>query len=268
MAFKAPINLATRTAAVVYRSRVGAPGRRLAPALLAFAFLACASGGPESAPFAERRLPPMRPMSNDAGVRSMQRRALGDAVEGLDLYRREVADLPLAPEQRRAVDLLFDGIVAWWRPLRAEIDAGQPAPADRVAALLDRIAQTRATVDGMLGPDGAIRLGALRRSPRGVGRQWAAKLRHSLGEIRITRAQVPGVEAAMDALNDGIDALPIDLLDEAAANDTRRRVQTLIAETRGRLRAALLPAQLEDLERLVPTLARPADPATRAIETD
>lgn len=210
-------------------------------------------------------MPDAPPVPVAPEVPDVRRARLAEAFEGLDLYRREVGDLSLSPEQRRPVDALFEGVTAWWKPIRAEFDAGRPPPDDRVAALAHRTEETRVRVQAMLGPDRALELAALRRAPRGAGRQWASKLRLAVESVGVTRGQSGGVEAVIATLHAGIDDLPAaDPADERVAAEMRQRVQGLIDAARKGLGDVLTPAQMQELVRRVPTLTRPVPGTVQA----
>jgi hypothetical protein len=210
--------------------------------------------------------PATQPADNPDEVRS-ERRQFTETFEQLELLRREVAELQLDADERREVKGFFDHAAASWAQVEAELDAGRLPSADRRAALSRLGRETESKVKAVLGPERSIQLAAYRQTPRGGGQRFVTRLRIALESLHGQRApltpeQTPAVESVLEQVRKSVETLPAqDSATFDAEQAVRQRIQALIEDTRGKLAAVLTPAQMADVVRQVPSLAKPAAPA-------
>ena len=201
-----------------------------------------------------------QPADNPEEVRS-ERRRFTETFGQLELFRREVAELQLDADARREVNGFFDHAAASWAQVEAELDAGRLPPADRRAALSRLARETESKVKAVLGPERSIQLAAFRQTPRGGGQRFVARLRVALESL--TPVQSPAVESVLEQVRKSVEALPAqDATTFEAEQAVRQRIQAVIEDTRGKLAGVLTPAQMADVVRQVPSLAKSAAPAT------
>jgi hypothetical protein len=211
--------------------------------------------------------PTTQPADNPEEVRS-ERRQFTETFEQLELFRREVAELQLDADARREVKSFFDHAAAAWAPVEAELDAGRLPPADRRAALSRLARETESKVKAVLGPERSIQLAAYRQTPHGGGQRFVARLRIALESLHAQRApltpeQSPAVESVLEQVSKSVETLPAqEATTFEAEQAVRQRIQGVIEDARGKLAGVLTPAQMADVVRQVPSLAKPAAPAT------
>ncbi len=193
------------------------------------------------------------------------RAGLAEAHERLELDRREVTDLSLTPAERREVESLFAAASAAWASVDREFEAGRVPGSERCEEVTQTLERTRDEVQTILGPGRVAQLAALRRTPRGGGRAWSARLRLALRNLRLVNGQPAQVEEVLAALRAGVDALPAaEPSSETEAGEVRRRVQALIDATRAGLSKVLSAEQMQALAVRVPTLSRSTLPTSPA----
>jgi hypothetical protein len=222
-----------------------------------------------AAPPATQPAAPAGGASEDAPA---ERRAFAEAVEQIELLRREVAELELDAIERREVDGLFSTAASAGAALRAEFDAGRLPGADRRAGFLQLLGETESKVRIVVGPERSIQLAAFRQTARGGGERFVARVRAALQTLTprhdpLTPEQAKGVEGVLEGVRRAVERLPAqDAANFEADRAVRQRVQALVDDTRGKLSAVLTPAQMAQVARQVPSLAKPptSGPTTRA----
>jgi hypothetical protein len=123
-------------------------------------------------------------------------------------------------------------------------------------------------VKAVLGPERSIQLAAYRQSPRGGGQRFLARLRVALESLHgqpapLAPEQSPAVESVLEHVRTSVEKLPAeDSATFEAEQAVRQRILAVIEGARGKLAAVLTPAQMAEVIRQVPSLAKQAAPTT------